>query len=325
MAAKGGKAEKTNLDTDADIDDINTKNDTEVPLSQADMDKLKKSKDLDAVTLDTTIAFIRADEYFTMFAMAVALFRYDGFSAQATFDAMVLLASKAKVNTDQFFTDVVDLLSYYMARGTTIGQRGQANSGSVEAKNRVKTLQARYRIQDNVYANHRGKNIITLSRIMNTFPEVIGEKLAQDYSAIIGDSGIVPKALSFAGGAALIPKAKEYNFLYEAFLDYSVTFSRVINRKRRERSGAAFDEVEERKKSAVWASLARNQSRLTDEFRIEFIQTRCGDFDFPIKYDPKTKAYTGTTTAYSHARPTWAMTVETKAPQKDADRSKPVV
>lgn len=257
-----------------------------MPLTPEQMNGQNVPQDIQELTLDVVARALSHEDYAELFVASIALFQYAGFNPESTFDALKKYAGASGVSRTQFMRDVVDLLAYYMARGTTIQKRGAINSTTQDAIRRVNILIQRYRIQDNVFTNAKGPNIVTLGRIMNTFPEIIGEKLALRVAKVVGQKKIVPRCISFAGGAALIPRLPGFDGLYQKYLDYQVTFSRTINRLRRQAAQQAFDPVRAREEADMWADLARQNSRHSDEFRIIFLQKYSIDFVMTWQRNP---------------------------------------
>lgn len=248
--------------------------------------------DLATMTLDDFSQAASGEDVDLVFQTSMSLFAFAGFSPYDVFDTLKLYAAFAKIDAATFTRDVIDLIAYYMRRGTTIQRRGIVNSTSTDAQTRITALINRYRIQDNVYTNSKGPRIVTLARIMNTFPEVVGQKLSKQLTQPIGQQGLVPLCLSFAGGAALIPSSPAWNPLFEKFLDWAVSFDKVVNRLRRQTQNLSFDEKVSRENQRMWADLARSNSRHSDEFRTKFILDWTWDFELGLTVeDDKVTAF----------------------------------
>lgn len=239
-------------------------------------------EDISKMSLDDFSEAISADDLDAIFWTSMLLFAFAGFSPSEVFLTLKLYATLAKISLDEFVRDVVDLISYYMKRGTSIQRRGMTNAINEEAQTKINSLLQRYRIQDNVYSTSKGPRIVTLARIMNTFPEVVGQKLSKQLAPPIGQTGLVPLCLSFAGGASLIPSNPSWNPLFEKFLDWAVSFDKIMNRLRRQQQGLVFDEKSSRENQRMWADLARANSRHTDDFRANFIVKWSWDFDLGL-------------------------------------------
>jgi len=252
-----------------------------------EVSKMPIPEDLDKITIEDVVKFVTSDELTDLFRATVDLFKFAGFNAEEVLKMLKRYAAAAKRTPEQFVKDVVELLSYYMSRGTTIQSRGVINSMSQGAADRVRVLVSIYRIQDNVAPTARGPNIVTLGRLMNTFPEIIGAKLVQLKIPIIGTPNLIPRALAFPGGASLIPSTNDWNWLFEFFLDWAVTFDRTVNRPRRQNAKVEFKPKESRENQRGWSELARQNSRLTDAQRVAFILKHCDDFTLGLEMDNK--------------------------------------
>jgi hypothetical protein len=238
---------------------------------------------------------LNSDDVINIFRDQIIDLAYAGFSPADTYETLRKLGMSAKISAKQFVEDIIALLSYYIARGTTIQRRGVQNSSTMSAQTTINTLLGRYRVQDNVTLNYKGKNVITISRVMNTFPEIVGKMFAKGLKAPIGTKGIIPKGLMFPGGAALIPASNQFDWLYEKFLDWAVTFDKVINRLRRqaERTAAmannnppkGFDPKESRENQRSWSDIARTSGRMSDENRARWLKTYLDDFNLGFTID----------------------------------------
>jgi len=82
----------------------------------------------------------------------------------------------------------------------------------------------------------------------------------------------------FPGGAALIPSLKDFDWLFDHYLDWAVTFDKTVNRLKRQANSKEFDEKASRTDQKSWAELARTQSRMSNPDRIQWIMKNADDF-----------------------------------------------
>jgi hypothetical protein len=228
--------------------------------------------------LEEISAFMLDEKQEKLFREALDLLTFKGFNAKAVVETLKKSAFKAGRTPQLFKEDMIYLISYFLRRGASINRNGEARSKDDAAAAKVRELKAIYRIQENVPSG-ASPSIITMARIMNSFPEVVGNRYALRMAEPIGPQGIVPRCIMFAGGAALIPTLTEFDFLFEAFLNWSVQFSRIINRKVRDLKKEKFDTVAAKDEARGWADIARAGGMLSDESRIEFIRKFSQDFE----------------------------------------------
>jgi len=242
------------------------------------------SDEFKSLTMDAASLTMLSDDFTKIFQEATALFAFAGFNPEEVFNTLKGYAFGHGLDVGTFILDIAFLISYYMKRGTTLQRRGIANSVTTEAQRKVQILIQRYRIQDNVSVTQKGPRIVTLARIMNTFPEVVGTRLAEGLAGPIGQRGIIPLCISFAGGASLIPTTKNWDPLFEKFLDWAVSFDKIVNRLRRQASNTTFDESASRENARMWADLARNNSRHSNGFRERFLKDWAFDFELGVTW-----------------------------------------
>jgi len=84
---------------------------------------------------------------------------------------------------------------------------------------------------------------------------------------------------------------KTWDGFYEKFLDWSVTFDRVINRLKRQAAKTQdpktpdFDEKSSKDNQRIWSDLARTNSRLSDNFRLAHFYNNTDDFQGGVTYN----------------------------------------
>lgn len=270
----------------------------ETPLTQEEINAASSGTTGEwSATLEEVSRSLQDDNFRDFFQTFLALFAYAGFDPEAVFKALIACAMREKLSRDDFLLDIVKLISYYVARGTTINRRGQVNSGTVEAQKEIEKLRKRYRIQDNISDQARAQNVVTMNRVMNTFPDVVGTLFSKNAKRPIGALGIIPRCIMFPGGAAMIPADKAWDPLFEKFLDWSVTFDRTINRLKRQANTKAFDEEESRRNQASWSELARTQGRHSDFYRATWLMLNAIDYEMGINLNKNTK-----TATYDHSK-----------------------
>jgi hypothetical protein len=224
---------------------------------------------IENISFEKFVELMSADSLIDGYLLMIEAFRYNGFDPKGFFK---LLLNKAKAkgrSRDQFLKDIFDLLGYYMSRGTTINARGVKDTFHEEMKARITELISLYDIKDNIPVNGGKADVVTLGRLQATFPAILGIVYASGRAKPIGTGGIIEPALMFPGGAALIPTKGNYDPLLKSFVDWSVTFTKIISRRNKATGTKTDKEIQEEQMG--WAMIARGSSATTDDEREKFL------------------------------------------------------
>jgi len=225
----------------------------------------------DDISYDAFVDLMMSEDLMDNYLLMVESFRFNGFNPILFLEMLKSCAKDAGRTPVEFKKDMLDLAAYYVARGTTINKRGAKDTFHKEATPRVAELIKLYKLKDNVPATGAKADIITLGRFSAAFPQIIGMFYGTNNVLGIGERGIVPNALMFPSASALIPTGPDYAPLYEKWLDWNVTFTKTINRRKNDAASKGKTDEEIKEDQRYWSSLAREQSPTTVETRIRFL------------------------------------------------------
>jgi hypothetical protein len=139
---------------------------------------------------------------------------------------------KKEPTNDVFTLEIRRLLMIYVARGQKI--TGVEKSVSQQTSNEIQRLRVKYNVVDQVDTTSR-RDSLTLGRLSAIFPHVTATIIARfqkKVRIIANDKGSsLPIYFKFPGSPALFVKAN-YDGLMKDFIDWSVGFDAVVNRKK---------------------------------------------------------------------------------------------
>jgi len=205
-------------------------------------------------------------------------FAYAGFSADNVLTAFKNCALVAKITMDTMMGHIKKIIVYGIARGTSIVRRGVKNTEDDSAKKDIQELIRIYRIHDFI-VGHNSPSVITVSRTMNAFPLIVASFMNVQTRNFVGDRNIIPKAYMTPSGAAMIPMGPEFDAFFELYVLWSASFTRVINRVKRQLTGKEYDHEKTISEQREWARLARESQTVDNNMRIYFLQNKVKDFE----------------------------------------------
>lgn len=188
-------------------------------------------------------------------AITTTKFEYKGFNPLITYKTL-----RARGGTDREFSqDMILLCAIVLMRGTNLSKIQEKTSDEGNAI--LMPLVRRYRIMDHKKDEVLGNEDIILGRITATFPPICMNLLISQKVVPAVDPGSCPPALCFSGGAALISTEREG--LYQAWLDWSLRFDRLINKKAK----TTLTLTERRNEVADYGEIIRNSQMFTNSER----------------------------------------------------------
>jgi len=181
---------------------------------------------------------------------------YLGFAPEEFRAELLSMAERVGISNDQHYRDVRDLCHLYLQRGTSTAKMKKRTNSDFWT-NRIEPLIARYQIKGNVVG---ASNTVTLGRIANAHPEIIGMLCARGVGRFTSLESPLPIYLRFPGAASLIPK-KEVNMCQE-HRKLCIEIDGIINPTKR---------TDAARLQSYWEA-AHNSSMFNDDMRDKMLQ-----------------------------------------------------
>lgn len=198
------------------------------------------------------------------------IFQYMGFDPRIIIGIM---SNRAKTNSRDLNTDVISCTTLFLARGTKIATKLQAKT-SAKGVTMIQQLVQVYQIQETKKGNSASSykpDTLTLGRIAAAFapvtclaldtgkiPRIVGEKPEK-----------LPLGLAWSGGASMIPRQETYNDTYEAWINWALSFDKVVNP---DETGKTKTSDEDRLKGIrKFGDIMRGATFFSDSYRAQLI------------------------------------------------------
>lgn len=200
-------------------------------------------------------------------AFASQFFEFEGFDP-AKFIRLLLEKNNDK---SSLMEHMIVCLTWIAMRGTNVSKKNTLRT-STAGQALINSMIEKYDIKPRLTKN---RNQITMGRISAVFAPQMVQILSLGIGRVVGVRPVnLPKALCFPSAPAVIPNAAVFDPLFNAWLEWSMSFTAVIQPVNRQagvpNSGALF-----REQSEKFGNIARKSSLLSDKQRVNLLIS-CG-------------------------------------------------
>jgi hypothetical protein len=157
----------------------------------------------------------------------IRMFEYQGFSITGIYRKM-----RSVARDDELIGDIITLVVVAMTRGTNIDSI--LSKSEDPAVKKLANLKVKYDIRNNVTgklggsSGNKQKDIITLNRIMSSFPHLCYEVAKLGYARDPTTENFkIDKAFRFSSAPALFDNSE----MFEDWCEWAVAFDKIINTK----------------------------------------------------------------------------------------------
>jgi len=177
------------------------------------------------------------------------VFDYEGYNPNTFFKEL----QKIEPNGKQLESDLAVLVYFSVVRGNKPTKAMQKMSD--KGRTKLNTLLTKYKVINTV---PKHKSDITIARIAGVAPILVATYMKNmDKARVVGDvPDEVIRPLCTPSGAALIPRNHEFDWLFDIWMKWALSFNNVI------RNG------KESEKVPFFANIIRRSDYLSDEERI---------------------------------------------------------
>jgi hypothetical protein len=206
----------------------------------------------------------------------VQMIQYEGFNPAVT--AKVFIARGKKYYKTQGKTgatatkaikaDINRVILVGLTRGTNTSSNGKLiNKSGKEGKDLIRNLLKIYLFKKSSNGQY-GATDLTIPRVMASFADCTCAIAAKPdlYQSIVDVPEGMSSGLAWPGGASTIPKASEYNGLYELWLTWAIAFDGKIHENDK-------DYETDAKRVKKYGDIMRGNNFFLDDFRKEIMST----------------------------------------------------